>query len=634
MEIGKDIIEKKGDSIIFESLLDTENLAKVGHLIEIDINDGEYTGKIYHSEFSLDDKAKANSILYKKGPSNGADYSPTTRLTNSSKSFDYDKFYKKFLHYFKDIPKWLTDTDKEFFKCLKNTLTNNEKAIIDDIDRAIKENGVLDSKEKNCVVSLRIDGKSVSEFEMFKKQLHKLIQDSAKKFDNKNVIGKNRMCCLTHEISDEVYGNANNFSFMTWDKWSFISGGFNKKEVWKNYPVSPDAYTFTEIGKRKVMQNLIYYFCGFQYAVIPKLTNSSDKIKLVDVVEDLSRGNENEKDVYINKDNLYRLTRKEDRVFRKIEKEDNRLLFDFMFYEASNNAFRILLYIDDIRPSLIKTLYKAQKEIQSYPMFHYVRDKEITYNKGKSNEYIYQAIFTFDAVRSFFYNRKDRGNFDKTFLELTGKIFNLRKIGYDLLLDRFVKDIQYNFRNGYGLLIPVTNAFLILYFLNHLKILNRIRKRKGEDMKYYNDEDLGYTSDDDSKRDVGKEFAEFFNQHSDFYDTPEKVTAFLVGVLSQKLLNIQNIGRENKPPFLNRLNGLKLRENILKRIFTEAKNKLLEYNKSYYKRLEALISRYSADCGDFSRITNNELSFYFASGMSLAGLFIKYEKIKKEELSS
>jgi CRISPR-associated protein Csh1 len=175
--------------------------------------------------------------------------------------------------------------------------------------------------------------------------------------------------------------------------------------------------------------------------------------------------------------------------------------------------------------------------------------------------------------------------------------------------------------------MAVSNSYLILYFLNALKILNYRRKNN---MIYYTDKDLGYTINDESVRDVGSEFAKFFTEHNDFYDTPEKVTAFLVGVLSQKLINIQSKDRE-RAPFIKRLNGLKIREDILKRIFTEAKNKLLEYDKSYYKKLEALISRYSSDCGNFSSITNNELSFYFTSGMSLSGMFLKSEKNKEEE---
>jgi len=65
----------------------------------------------------------------------------------------------------------------------------------------------------------------------------------------------------------------------------------------------------------------------------------------------------------------------------------------------------------------------------------------------------------------------------------------------------------------------------------------------------------------------------------------------LTGVLTEKLLNIQYKERGSKP-FYSRLNGLKLNKNIVKRIYTEAINKLNEYNKNYYKELEYLIGMY------------------------------------------
>jgi CRISPR-associated protein Csh1 len=46
-------------------------------------------------------------------------------------------------------------------------------------------------------------------------------------------------------------------------------------------------------------------------------------------------------------------------------------------------------------------------------------------------------------------------------------------------------------------------------------------------------------------------------------------------------------------------------------------NKLEEYNKNYYRGLEALISKYMLQAGDGWNISKDEVSFYFVLGMNL-----------------
>jgi CRISPR-associated protein Csh1 len=104
------------------------------------------------------------------------------------------------------------------------------------------------------------------------------------------------------------------------------------------------------------------------------------------------------------------------------------------------------------------------------------------------------------------------------------------------------------------------------------------------------------------------------------YDSPLKRALFLEGVLAQKLLNIQQVERGSQP-FFARLNGLNINRKIFERILPEIHTKLTEYDKFYpnYRLLSEAISSYSVACTDADwRMTDDQYSFYFTLGMSLA----------------
>lgn len=119
----------------------------------------------------------------------------------------------------------------------------------------------------------------------------------------------------------------------------------------------------------------------------------------------------------------------------------------------------------------------------------------------------------------------------------------------------------------------------------------------------------------------------FFKAHEGFFEVPQKKACFLVGVLVRKLMNIQWRDKEGATPFRSRLQGLRLNENLIKKISYEAQEKLEQYRKNYYRELETVIAQYMVISGVKWPISNDEISFYFTMGMNLADLF----KTDKEE---
>ncbi len=112
----------------------------------------------------------------------------------------------------------------------------------------------------------------------------------------------------------------------------------------------------------------------------------------------------------------------------------------------------------------------------------------------------------------------------------------------------------------------------------------------------------------------------FFESNKAFFGSNAKKAAFLEGVLTQKLLNIQYADKK-ATPFRDKLHGLRMNEALIKRLLPEIQNKLEEYKKNYYRELEGVIARYFILSGVDWIESNDDLSFYFVLGMDSYKLF-------------
>jgi CRISPR-associated protein Csh1 len=112
----------------------------------------------------------------------------------------------------------------------------------------------------------------------------------------------------------------------------------------------------------------------------------------------------------------------------------------------------------------------------------------------------------------------------------------------------------------------------------------------------------------------------FFESNKAFFGSDAKKAAFLEGILTQKLLNIQFTDKK-ATPFRDKLHGLRMNEALIKRLLPEIQNKLEEYKKNYYRDLEEIITRYFVLSGVNWIESNDDLSFYFVLGMNSYKLF-------------
>ena len=552
--------------------------------------------------------------LYRHGSSSGADITPTSKFAGDMKK----TFKKKIFRSIDDISReaenlGLDSKERKQVEKIRKALFAAETPII---ERLIERSEEIERRE-GAIITLVFQENKKREYIGDLNLFHKVLMCKAKekyfKQYGKKSLGNNQMCSVCRKQQAEVYGFVNTYNFYTVDKPGFVSGGFKQQNAWKNYPVCFECAGNLELGKKYLNEKLRFSFYGFRYLLIPKFFSDSIMEETLDVLEDMFEHRATEMieagfdQTYIN-----RLTNAEDEIFDLISQEKDYVSFDLLFYREKQSAFNILLHVEDILPSRFKRLFEIKARLDAIDIFR----KEVSKKDGKR-----LLIFNFRILRSFFpYVSKTR-SYDKHFLELAGKIFSLKPVEYHFIMKAIVTKLRSRFVNDEYIKIDCLSGYLLLNYLGGLGILRK--GGVGMEIKLIEDLKENFGSEDTS---VSQKIELFFKAHGGFFDNAAKKACFLVGILVQKLINIQ-WREKNATPFRTKLYGLRLTEPLLKKISYEAQNKLEQYKKNYYRELEGVIAQYMVAGGSGWSLTNDEISFYFTMGMNLASLF----KLKKEE---
>jgi len=587
------------------------NIQKVIKILIDQRKDGYFSNGVEMEEFR---NKYLDKYLYRRGSSSGADITPTSKFAG-----DIEKTFKnKILRSIQDIIKegknlgFDTEEQRQINQ-IYNALLSAESSII----KKLKERSDEIETGEGAIITLvfQKDGEShyIGDFDLFHKVLKIKAKEKYFKQYGKQSLGNDQECTVCQKNQAEVYGFVNTYSFYTADKPGFVTGGFKQQDAWKNYPVCFDCACKLELGKKYLNENLKFNFYGFQYILIPKLFSNTIMENALDVLEDIYEHRASEMiEAGFDQRFINRLTNAEDEILELISQEKDYLSFDLLFYREKQAAFNILLHIEDILPSRFKRFFKLKARLDAIDIFK----NEVSKKDGKR-----LLIFNFSILRNFFpYISKTR-SYDKHFLELVGKIFSLRPVDYHFIIKAIVTKLRSGFVNNKYLKIDCLSGYMLLNFLAALKILSKGGKRMN--VKLIEDLKDSFVSE---QAGMSEKISLFFKRHGCFFDTPEKKASFLVGLLAQKLLNIQWLDK-NASPFRSKLQGLRLTESLLKKIAYEAQEKLEQYKKNYYRELENIIAQYMIAGGSKWSLTNDEISFYFTMGMNLVDLF----KTKKEE---
>lgn len=621
-EIG-DYVRKKENKREIEIFSDKAKLKKTKKVLCILLHkeNGEYRyKKVIPENYSRD-----KMILYRGGSSRGTDILPSSIITdNTNKTFE------------NKIIKWFEKKEGEELKKIKKVLENNKEKILEGLSTEYEN---LHKNEKNNVLlTIKIEEnnkeKHLGEIEIFR---NILVEDTVKRYYFLKSIGesKGNGICYLCNTQKEVYGfvlPSFGFSFATADKRGFMPS-FIQTDHWKDIPICENCAISLEIGKRFLDEYLNFpkknedNFFGCRYYVIPKFIFKEMFDELYSYIES---------EPFKNKEYEEGLLSKEDWLEKKLEEKEDILRLIFVFYTSKGGGkyIDIVQYVEDVLPSWIRRIDDAQKNIRKMRVFQEDNIQKIlggkwvgdfvTGLKGEKglSENNWYAVF----ARSFFPHSKTHGVYDKQFRDIIGSILSNKKIDRDFVISAFIREIRETVkkkegkRDYYKMKVLCLKAFMFYLFLKELNLF------RGEKME-----------EKIEKKDIEENMGKFEEKIDNFFkeygfDDPAKKAAFSVGMLIDYLLWVQRTRTERKrefgqEPFWSKLHGLVLDERKMKNIFREAINKLRDYRKTF-PSLEKTAGKYLAEAEGKWKLSQEEISYYFALGMTLRNIF-SFEKNEK-----
>jgi CRISPR-associated protein Csh1 len=555
------------------------------------------------------EKVDYRKFAYRKGSARGGDITFTTKLSHPVQK--KIKIIKETT--FKNILRYAKNSTDElgYFILIKNVFNGNENIIISELNNIFINMSRDELVSTGMSFKLVLNGqeKYLKDFELIKSVI--VNSGSETKYNHAGTMSKAnlKICSVRGDLCNEIFGFAAPFKYSSPDKPGFLSGFFNKRNNWHNYPISSEAALDLELGRKFIQQNLTGYYYGHEYMIVPNPIIKTDSEKLDKIINIIKTAFDEERAAKKEK-----RKRSEDRIQKLIAQEENYFNLDLVFYkeDKKTGAISINLMIEEILPSRFRKLFVDTPDIVN-------RNKLFKNALHTKKEGFYDLRFSFQLIRDFF---------GEAFLDVVNKLFLGIKISDKYLFENIIKLIRKNFnlrKTSDNWVEPdvwaIKKAIMLISYLQELNIITH--------NKNYNYMEVENSQKKESRFNLTG-FNDFAKENSNFLDSDIKVGVFAVGVLVKFLFDIQNASLGGTP-FENKLRGYKLNPELLMNIYTEALDKIQKYQKNHYVYMELreIINRYFiTHIHQLNGLTNNELSFYFVAGLELGKQF-KNEKEEK-----
>ncbi|MBC7321399.1 TIGR02556 family CRISPR-associated protein [bacterium] len=582
-ELGELVLEKEKKDILTSLVEDPNSNSRYNNVCIIKFKkerDNLYYQDVEREEYKKDYILK---YLYRSGSANGPDFSPTAKLTEPEKTFPM-KILGWFNKTLKDKTTNLSNEERILLIKIQEELEENREDIISKITEMRKEI----PKKESIFITIKIEENGEEyypgDFEIFRRLL---IENVEKK--DLEIFSEDKVCSICKEKKSVVIGNAGVYAFYTLDKPGFITGGFDENLAWRNFPVCLDCKRALEEGKRFIKENLRFSFAGISYQLIPKFIFGKEEIKdVVDIFVDSS------KIVSLKKEVKKAYLADEDEILDILSESKDVLTLNFLFIKEQQSAEKILLLIEDVFPSRLKSIFLAKGYVDR----------------------LFNENFTFRTIRNFFSKsdpNKREYDLDKYFLELVDSVFKDRVIDRSFIMDFLMRRIRDSFIKDEYLSICINEALMVVVFLEKLNLL----EMEVKDME-------------------ARLFDSLFKKYEPTFEAPVKRGLFLLGALTELLLRRQYKDRGSKP-FMKELKSLKMDQKDFIGLLPKIQNKLEEYDAfDKGKRLIAEeASHYLLLAGDEWKMSVDEMNFYFSCGMNLVQevaniVYTDKESIKEE----
>ncbi|GJM34625.1 MAG: type I-B CRISPR-associated protein Cas8b/Csh1 [Saprospiraceae bacterium] len=549
-------------------------------------------------------KKRVNKYLFRSiRGANGTNLVPTFYFPLSRKA-DEEKWKKEQSNNINKLIKKIT-------KSIKNQ--GHEFLEVSELNRL--ENLLLEkshqlNKTNSYLLTMKVDGKYFGEFEQYRNLFE---QEAYAKYHDKSS-AKNKVCSLTYEIEEEVWGRIDTLGF-TVNNNAFSRNGFSGKNSYKMLPVSPEAVKLLEGSKKLVLSELTRRFYNLQYFIIPHFTGISSDESKKKILSSFFRSTvdssfEKTGDSIINNEKiLHAITIREDL--------QDTVHYDILFYQQQQAQFLIKLQLNDVMPSRLRKVFDIKRRIEKY--YRIIVKRIYTDPKTKQKEPRDFRI-TFASIKDFFSKKvKNDYVYHPYFFKILEAVFYGSLLSEQQIIKAFVSQIRFDFKqqneDGKSNTYARRNkdTFVIYQYFLELGLFKNKLPMEGKEKQ-----PLSLTSED------------FIEQHSNFFDSEYKKGVFRLGSLSAYLMAKQ-WKKLNNTPFIKQLNSLNIDERTIVKIFPRLINKLREYN-SALPDLEQEIAQALVQPNNLSK---DEISYTFTLGLVMQREFSNaYKKKKKNSESS
>ena len=589
-------------------------------VFEVLKEDGEISAELKQVDIDVVGEGTYQRYLYRKGSSRGGDITITTKAGDLEKKLG--NFLKPQLQSAYQLAQKL-ELGKEaaIIGALITLIESQFEHITRELQSVFE---TLDKKEQQSTgFSFRVivDGeeKYLDDFRVFQAQILSSGVEGKKEKYSVYSAAENQVCSICQLVKPEVLGFASPFKFATVDKPGMVAGFFKQKNNWKNYPICTDCSLEFELGQKFVANKLKRYFYGLSYFLIPKSVIQGDSNTLQKAIRLLE-----EIDYQASVKDQEVIQRREDFVMHKLGECENSFSLNLLFFEENptTKAISINLMLEEILPSRFRKLFiEAPKAINSHEWYK----DAIIIKKQK-----YDLAFSFGLIKEFF---------EDQFYEMIHKVFRGEKLALENMWSHFTKVIRSNHAEGKSSYWTVLKAHLLIRYFAQLglidihpqppvKIMDTPTQESPKGKQAYN------------KKFDRAQLETFVRDNPEFFDQDYKKGVFAVGILVRLLLNIQSVTLNGNTPFEKKLKGLNLNHEALIGIYVEALNKLSQFKygnsnffiQVYIELREFISDHFTLEAHKLSKISNNELSFYFVAGLEMGTKFkLDLENIESPE---
>jgi len=612
-QIGKWELKKAADKEPFQLYIENmfpgkDNYDMVVLIFQLIKEDDKYISKFEGVDIENVNKNNFLKYAYRKGSARGGDITFTTKLGDIEKKINtlIETQFKTLVDRLKK-----TDYTEELAQfepiqiCFKEHLQTIKEELNKTYNSLSKEAKLTSGL--TIIINIGEEKRYLADFKIIKDiLLDSGTKDKSEKYSVKSE-GSNHRCSICFQVKEKLHGFASPFKYATVDKPGMVSGFFDQKNNWKNYPICTECSLEFELGRAFITNELNGYFYGKAYYIIPKTILSDDINSLDKAIKMLLQHR------YKSLQEGSYIKRSEERLGELIAQENNYFNLNLLFYEENptTKAIKIKLLLEEILPSRFNRLFVIEPaKVNAIPLYK---------NAYTIKKEPHDLRFSFGILKTFF---------EEDFYDLIQKVFLGLPISKEVLYSKFMHVIRGNYakmQNSDGYIettyLTILKAHLVLQYFGLLGLIDY-------NTNYiYMENENAEVNETKGSFDVDKLRA-FINQNKDFLDENYKIGIFSVGIMVRLLLNIQQANLSNTP-FEKKLRGYNLSAELLKSIYIETLSKLSQYQGFYaYGNLREFIDEYfilNSHC--LNEISNNELSFYFVAGLEFGNKF----KSKKEK---